>query len=101
FPLADFGAYAQGAVVHTGDSYADLTRSDRDYTGVQEAYTVLDLAFGIKRESWALDLYLNNAFDERGRAGTGVSCAYFVCGPNPYYYPNRPRTIGLKFSQEF
>jgi iron complex outermembrane receptor protein len=101
FPLGDFAAYTQGAVVYTGDSYADLTRPDRAFTGVQDAYTVVDLAFGIRRESWTVDLFLNNAFDERGQAGTGVSCAYFVCGPNPYYYPNRPRTVGLKFTQEF
>ena len=101
FPLGDFAAYTQGAVVHTGDSYNDLTRDDRSFTGVQDAYTVVDFAFGIRRESWTLDLYLNNAFDERGRSSTGVSCAYFVCGGNPYYYPNRPRMIGLKFSQEF
>ena len=101
FPLGEFGAFAQGAVVYTGSSYADLTRGDRSFTGEQPSYTIVDLSFGLARNDYSLDLYLNNAFDERGRTSTGVSCAYFVCGDNPYYYPNLPRMFGIKFTQEF
>jgi len=101
FPLGTFAAYAQAAVVYTGDSYADLTRSDRSYTGKQGDYTIVDLSFGLNWDAFSLDFFLNNAFDERARTSTGVSCAYFTCGDNPYYYPNQPRTFGVKFSQEF
>ena len=101
FPLGEFAAYGQAAVVYTGESYADLTRDDRAYTGKQDAYTIVDLAFGMGRDSWSVDLYLANAFDELARTGTSVPCAYFTCGINPYFYPNRPRTIGLRFAQEF
>ena len=93
--------YAQAAVVYTGDSYSDLTRSDRSYTGLQDAYTIVDLAFGLTRGDYTIDFFLKNAFDELARTSTGVPCAYFTCGINPYYYPNQPRTIGIRFSQEF
>ena len=101
FPLGDFAAYAQAAIVYTGDSYADLTRADREFTGKQDDYTIVDLAFGLNRDSYSLDFFLSNAFDERARTGTSVSCAYFTCGVNPYYFTNQPRTFGVRFTQEF
>jgi outer membrane receptor protein involved in Fe transport len=101
FPLGDFAAHAQAAIIYTGDSYADLTQQDRAFTGKQSDYTIVDLAFGLNRGSYSVDFYLGNAFDERGRTSTGVSCAYFACGVNPYYYPNLPRTFGVKFTQQF
>lgn len=101
FPLGSFAAYGQAAVVYTGDSYSDLTRSDRSYTGLQDSYTIVDLAFGLSRDDYSIDFFLKNAFDELARTNTGVACAYFACGINPYYYPNQPRTIGIRFSQEF
>jgi len=101
FPLGDFGAHAQAAIVYNGESYADLTRDDRAFTGKQPAYTIVDLAFGLQRDEYAVDFFLNNAFDERGRTSTVVACAYFVCGNNPAYYPNLPRMFGIRFTQEF
>jgi iron complex outermembrane receptor protein len=101
FPLGDWGAHAQASLVYTGSSFADLTRDDRAYTGEQDAFTLVDLSFGVARGGLNLDLFVNNVFDELERTTTGVGCAYFACGPNPYYYPSRPRTIGLKLSQEF
>ncbi len=101
FPLGDFDAHAQAAIVYTGDSYSDLTRSDRSYTGKQDAYTIVDLMFGLQRNEWSLEFFLSNAFDELARTSTSVPCAYFTCGINPYYYPNQPRTFGVRFTQGF
>ena len=101
FPLGDFAAHAQAAVVYNGDSYADLTRDDRSFTGLQDDYTIVDLAFGLNRGSYAVDFFLGNAFDERARTGTAVTCATFACGGNPYYFTNQPRTFGVRFTQEF
>ncbi len=88
-------------MVYNGDSYSDLTRSDRDALGIQPSYTIADFTAGISLDQYTLELYLSNAFDERGRTTTGVGCATSVCGGNPYYYPNQPRTIGLRFGQQF
>ena len=101
FPLGDFAAHAQAAIVYNGDSYADLTRDDRSFTGLQDDYTIVDLAFGLNRDSYAVEVYLGNAFDERAQTGTAVTCATFACGGNPYYFTNQPRTFGVRFSQEF
>jgi outer membrane receptor protein involved in Fe transport len=101
FQLGDWGASAQAAVVYTGESYSDLTREDREATGKNDAYTIVDVVFGLTRDSYAIDFYVKNLFDERARTDTSVSCATFVCGVNPYYTPNVPLTLGVKFSQSF
>jgi outer membrane receptor protein involved in Fe transport len=101
FPLGDFAAHAQAAVVYTGDSYSVLTEEDRATLGLQDDYTIVDLAFGLNWDAFSLDFFLGNAFDERARTTTGVGCAISICGSNPYYFPNQPRTFGVRFTQEF
>ena len=101
FPLGEYAAHAQAALVYTGKSWSDLTRSDRAMLGEQDAYTIVDVQFGMQRGDYSLDLFINNLFDERGRTSTGAACTTSICGVNPYYYPNLPMMIGLKFSQDF
>ena len=101
FPLGGFDATVQGAVVYNGTSYSDLPREERGAFGLQPAYTVVDLSAGIARGNYSVDLYANNAFDERGRVFTFANCTVSVCGGQPYYVPNQPRMLGLKFTQKF
>jgi outer membrane receptor protein involved in Fe transport len=101
FPLGGFDANVQAAIVYNGSSYSDLPREERAAFGLQPAYTVADLSAGIARGNYSVDLYANNAFDERGRTFTFANCTVSVCGSQPYYVPNQPRMIGLKFSQKF
>jgi len=101
FPLGKLNAYMQGAGVYNGDSYSDLTRADRAALGIQDAYTIADFTFGVSTESFTVELFLKNAFDERARTTTFVGCATSTCGTLPYFVPNLPRQIGLSLSQKF
>jgi iron complex outermembrane recepter protein len=101
FKLGGFDAHAQAAVVHQGQSWADLQDSDRSALGPQHAYTTVDLSTGIEKGSYSVQLYVNNATDERGETFKFAQCATDVCGANPYIVPNRPRAIGIKFGQKF
>jgi outer membrane receptor protein involved in Fe transport len=101
FPLGDFDANVQAAVVYNGSSYSDLPREERSFYGLQPAYTITDLSAGIARGNYSVDLYANNAFDERGRTFTFANCVVSKCGFQPYYVPNPPRMLGLKFTQKF
>jgi iron complex outermembrane recepter protein len=101
FKAGDFDANVQGVVLYEGSSYSDLQREDRELLGKQDAYTVFDLSGGIAWDNYTVTLFIRNAFDERGRTFTYAQCTVSVCGVNPYYIPNQPRTIGLKFTQDF
>jgi iron complex outermembrane receptor protein len=66
----------------------------------QPSYNIGDLRFGLDRDKWSLQLYINNITDERA-----------VLFANPYefdyYYDrsritvNRPRQFGIRWIQRF
>ncbi len=69
--------------------------------------TVLDLSFGIGRDSWALELFVKNATDEDAPLAIGVQCAVYsafgspACGQQPYALRRAPTTFALRFTQNF
>ncbi|MDH4260725.1 MAG: TonB-dependent receptor, partial [Gammaproteobacteria bacterium] len=101
FMLGQFDGFVQGAAVYSGDTWADLQRPDRAVIGVQSSYSIADFSAGISRGNYAVELFINNAFDERAELYKYAQCATDVCGVNPYTITNQPRTIGLKFAQKF
>ncbi|MEZ5531697.1 MAG: TonB-dependent receptor [Steroidobacteraceae bacterium] len=101
FNIGSFNAFAQGAVVHQGNSWSDLRDADRATLGQQGMYTIVDLSVGLGKGRRGLELFIDNAFDERADQLFTTECAISVCGGKPYIYTNRPRTIGLKYNQRF
>jgi iron complex outermembrane recepter protein len=100
FPLGEFSAFAQGAFVYQTAQWDDLRLEQRAEIGQNPAYGTLDLAFGLDRNSYALELFLANAFDKRGEVFRFNQCA--SCSiVNNYVVPTQPRTIAIKFSQKF
>jgi len=100
----DFGqwpGYLQAALSYTDDSWSRLDVNERRK---QSAYTIVNLAAGIDGEEWHLDLFIDNATDER---------AQIVRYHADYYDPfgeitqdsgsgvNRPRTIGIRYGRRF
>ena len=111
FDAAGGEAFLQGAVVHVGDRKSDLRLAEREILGDLDAYTTVDVSAGYRRNDWKVDVYVNNLFDERGELNRFTQCAESVCGaagvvpeyPNGQVYTvvTQPRTIGVRFSQEF
>ena len=100
FPLGEFSAFAQGAFVYQTAQWDDLRLEQRAEIGQNPAYGTLDLAFGLDRNSYALELFLTNAFDKRGEVFRFNQCG--SCSiVNNYVVPTQPRTIAIKFSQKF
>ncbi|MDZ4814269.1 MAG: TonB-dependent receptor [Pseudomonadota bacterium] len=111
---ADVGNYqifGQGVAVHTGNRTSDLRTAENGILGNLDAYTTVDLSAGLGKDSWKLELYVNNVFDELAEVSKFTQCAEAVCGaagevdeyPNGQVYTitNQPRTLGIRFSQEF
>jgi len=114
FNVASFESYVQGSVIYSSEREADLrtivTPTDygivdplyvREVLGQLPSYTVADLAAGFGKDDWRLELFVQNVFDERAQVGRYAQCLEEVCGEQIYVTPQRPRTIGIKFSQEF
>jgi outer membrane receptor protein involved in Fe transport len=93
-------AHTQGSVVYKGSSWPDLRTSDRDVVGKLPSYTTVDLTAGVSQGSWRVEAYVKNVFDENGQIDRSVACASSVCS-RVYVNPIQPRTIGLRFGQDF
>jgi hypothetical protein len=62
---------------------------------------VLDLSGGIGKDSWMVDLFISNVTNEDAPIGISTQCTVGVCGVQSYGIRTVPRTIGIKFSQDF
>ena len=102
FELGGFDAHLQGAMVYVGDRWADMRTVQRDILGKEPAYTIVDFAAGLARDSYTVELFVNNAFDKRAQLDRWAQCDATVCGTEgTYITPTMPRTIGLRFGQKF
>jgi outer membrane receptor protein involved in Fe transport len=94
-------AFAQAAVVYQGSRKVDLRTFAAETFGDLEPYTLADFSVGFKRANWSVDVFLKNAFDKRAELARFSECKVETCGAQPYTVVTLPRTIGVRFSQEF
>jgi outer membrane receptor protein involved in Fe transport len=93
--------FLQAAVVHQGSRKVDLRTEAAATFGDLKAYTLADFSVGFKRSNWSVDVFLKNAFDNRAQLARFAECKVETCGAEPYTVVTQPRTIGVRFSQEF
>ncbi len=101
FNIGDYKAHVQGAAVHQSGTWSDLRVYERGLLGRNKAFITFDFTTGVEKDNWSVELFVQNAFDERAQLGRYAECTPAVCGNEPYILPNQPRTIGLKFGQKF
>jgi iron complex outermembrane receptor protein len=110
FPLAGFNAHMQGSFVYTGSRTSAMVPAEADLLGLQRSYGLADFSFGVRKDRFSAELFVNNAFDKRADLFRYAECSIIhptnedltpLCGNQPYVVTNRPRVIGLKFGQSF
>ena len=111
FSLGDNDAFVQAALVHVGRRTTDLRLLERSLLGDLPAYNSVDLSAGVQKNSWSLDVYVDNVFDKRAALYKFTECGVTVCAAHGVVaqYPNGqvytgfslPRTFGIRFKQEF
>jgi outer membrane receptor protein involved in Fe transport len=101
FDLWSGEAFWQAARVHQGSRRVDLRVAQNDTVGDLKAYTLADFSVGYKRNNWSVDVFLKNAFDNRAQLARFTECKIETCGAEPYTVVTQPRTIGVRFSQDF
>ncbi|HNP65061.1 MAG TPA: TonB-dependent receptor [Woeseiaceae bacterium] len=101
FDGARWPLYAQAAFAYTGATWSNL---ETDLRERQPSYSILNLATGIQGEQWSLDLFIDNATDERAqivRYGGLYYDPYDEITQDSTILVNRPRTIGLRYGRRF
>ncbi|HWS40302.1 MAG TPA: TonB-dependent receptor, partial [Arenimonas sp.] len=103
--------FLQLTYVYEGERTSDLVTEANDILGNMPGYGMLDLVTGISKDNWTLSLYVKNLTDERAQFNRYTMCAASVCGANDvapnypdgqvYEVVSTPRTIGVRFTQDF
>ena len=101
FPLGGFEAYTQGALAYQASRASILKLADLELYGDIPSSTLVDLAFGVENDRYAIELFVSNATDEDAPLYVTSQCTPQTCGVQPYGVQSRPRTIGIRFSQDF
>ncbi len=101
FDLAGTQAHIQGSVVHEGLRRTALLESENDVLRDSDSYSLVDLSFGVEKDRWSAEMFVQNVFDENAALYSYAECTVDVCGGIVYSVMTRPRTIGLKFTQKF
>ena len=101
FEMGGFDSYIQGAFVHQGDRDSDLDQQANAIIGTLPAFTTLDLAAGIARDTWSLDLFVSNATGADEPLLYSAQCVAETCGSQVYAHRIKPRTIGLQYRMDF
>ncbi len=101
FPLGGFDAHLQASAVYQDATWSDLRVSERSILGQQKGFGTVDVAGGLARDTWKVELSVTNLFDEIGDQFRYSECTPSVCGAQTYSVPARPRTIALSFGQKF
>ena len=113
FAVGGWNAHLQGVVAYVGSRWPDLRTTlpqddapsvpgQRYILGESVAFTVVDFTLGAERDSYSIELFVNNAFDERGQLDRWAQCDAAICGyQGTYITPTMPRAIGLRFGQRF
>jgi iron complex outermembrane recepter protein len=116
FSMGGLDSHLQVAWVYSGSAWSDLRTDERELLGKQPSYDLVDLAWGVKKDTWGVELFVKNVFDERAVLSRFTECSEFkpwdteeeaepnsvpLCGLQPYTVTTLPRQIGLTFSKSF
>ena len=90
--------YGQINAAYQGSASSDIRVGPAAVVGRLPAFTVANLAIGAEWDSFDIELFVSNLFDERGQLSRFVACG--LCS-RAYIVPTQPRTIGVRAGIEF
>jgi outer membrane receptor protein involved in Fe transport len=90
-----------GAALYQTNATQDLNTFNNQLLGNTAGFTTFDFTAGIKKDTWTLDIYLQNAFDKRGGLTTNTFCSITFCSGSSRTFTVRPQIFGIKFGQKF
>ena len=110
FNLGTLKPYLQGVVAHQSSASSDIRTAvvqagtgaivnPAALQGRLPAYTTANFAIGAEFTNYTFELFVQNAFDERGQLSRFQECG--SCSQRPYIVPINPRTIGVRAGAKF
>ncbi len=110
FDMGSAKPYLQAVVAHQSSASSDIrTAAVQTFThniinpaalqGRLAAFTTADFAAGADLGTYSIEVFIQNAFDERAQLSRFQECG--SCSQRPYIVSNTPRTIGIRAGAKF
>ena len=95
-------SFVQGSVNHQSGTRSFLLDTEVATVGYTKAFTTFDFSIGTRLVSnMTVELFMQNAFDQRGQLSRNTACAPIYCGQYYRAYPVKPQLFGIKFGHHF
>ena len=109
-PLDAFRPYVQALVTHQSSASSDIRTAALEagtgdivdpaaLQGRLAGYTTANFSVGVDLKAYTVELFVQNAFDERAQLSRYQECG--SCYARPYVVTDTPRTIGLRAGAKF
>jgi outer membrane receptor protein involved in Fe transport len=108
FPVMGWNGHVQASVVYQTSRLPAVFSADNFNLGTMPGFATVDFSLGAEHNKSSVELFIKNAFDERGQIDRFTPCTTAVCAPGypgvppaVYVIPTQPLTIGLRLGQRF
>ncbi|OWQ98298.1 TonB-dependent receptor [Sphingopyxis witflariensis] len=99
FPVGSGEMHFQSVIAHRSSATADIRVEQATDLGRISGSTTVDFAVGYDFGKYSLEMFLENAFDERAELARFSNCGQ--CNTRVQILVNRPQTIGLRAGTKF
>jgi iron complex outermembrane recepter protein len=99
FPIGSGEGHIQSVVAYQSSASSEIRVIQAAQLGRIKAFTTADFAAGYDVGNLTFELYLQNAFDERGELGRGSACGQ--CNSRTYILITKPRSFGFRIGSKF
>ena len=99
--MGGYDGHLQGALAYEGERASSMNQAEAAIIGDIPSASVVDLSAGLSNENYSVEIFVKNATDQDDALFYSSACATGTCGTQNYGIRPRPRTLGVKFSQNF
>ena len=101
FTINGLESFVQGTVFYQTSSTSDLLPLNDNLLGDTAGFASADFSAGIKKDHWAIEAFIQNAFDERGILSKNTFCSIQLCANSSRSFPMKPQFFGMKVSYKY
>jgi outer membrane receptor protein involved in Fe transport len=108
FDVMDWKAHAQASLNYQTMRLPAVFSADLTNLGTMPGFASVDFSVGAERDKTSVELFVKNAFDERGQLNRETPCTTSICAPGypgvppaVYVVPIQPLTVGIRIGQKF
>ncbi|WP_422059735.1 TonB-dependent receptor [Sphingopyxis sp.] len=99
FPIGPGEFHLQSVIAHRSSASADIRTVTATQLGMIKGSTTVDFALGFDWSRYSFEIFLQNAFDERGQLSRFSNCGQ--CNDRVQILVSQPQTIGARLGAKF